>query len=144
MTTNFDKELLKQIEHPAINLDKEIIFNVPLVVNKLRKKHKIIFKRLRNRKIIVVGRYDVSNPIEFCYYSKLPVNENLVKIFKLFREFENEMILRLVDLSRSEPIYSNSHILFEISEIIGFINRLGKEFEYLLNQLKMVVTKNDA
>jgi hypothetical protein len=141
MTTNFDKELLKQIEHPAIDLDKEIIFNVPLVVNKLRKKHKIIFKRLRNRKIIVIGRYDVSNPIEFCYYSKLPVNENLVKIFKLFREFENEMILRLIDLSRSEPIYSNSHILFEISEIIGFINRLGKEFEYLLKQLKMVVIK---
>jgi hypothetical protein len=141
MTTNFDKELLKQIEHPAIDLDKEIIFNVPLVVNKLRKKHKIIFKRLRNRKIIVIGRYDVSNPIEFCYYSKLPVNENLVKIFKLFREFENEMIFRLIYLSRSEPIYSNSHILFEISEIIGFINRLGKEFEYLLNQLKMVVIK---
>jgi hypothetical protein len=144
MTTNSYKQLLKQIEHPAIDLDKELLFNVPIVVDKLRKKHKIIFKRLRNRKIIVVGRYDVSNPIEFCYYSKLPVNENLVKIFKLFREFENEMILRLVDLSRSEPIYTNSHILFELSEIIGCINRLGREFEYLLEELKKVVTKNVA
>ena len=144
MTINSDKQLLKQIEHPAIDLDKELIFNIPIVVDKLRKRHKIVLKRLRNRKIIVIGRYDVSNPIEFCYYSKLPLNENLVKIFKLFREFENEMILRLIDLSRSEPIYTNTHILFEISETIGFINRLGKEFECLLEDLKKVVTKNVA
>jgi len=136
MITDSDKQLLMQIEHPAIDLDKELIFNIPIVTDKLRKRHKIIFKKLRNRKIIVIGRYDVSNPIEFCYYSKLPVNQNLINSCKLFREFENEIILRLVDLSRSEPIYRNSHILFQISEIIGLVNRLGREFGRLLEKIK--------